>query len=84
MARTADYARVLDGGRIVIPASIRKELGLRTGDKLILECVDGELRLRSRLAGIRRAQALARKYVEGTPSMADELIRERRAEAAAE
>jgi len=50
-------------------------------DQVIVECDDSGIRITSRLTGIRRAQALVRPWVEGTPSLADELIAERRAEA---
>lgn len=73
--------RVLQRGRIVIPVRFRNELGWRTGDTVIVEIKDGELRIATRLQRIRRAQELVRPYVSGTPSMADELIAERRAEA---
>jgi hypothetical protein len=44
---------------------------------------DGELRLRTRVEGIRRAKALVADLKDG-PSPVDELIAERRAEAARE
>ena len=47
-----------EGGRIVIPARFRKEMGLRDGDRVIMELCDGELRLFSALRGIRRAQEI--------------------------
>jgi hypothetical protein len=40
-----------------------------------------ERRRLQRRAGIERARELVRRYVEGTPSMAEELLAERRAEA---
>lgn len=81
MAEASESVRILEGGRIVIPARFRKELGLHPGDTVVVEIEDGELRIATRLKGIRRAQELVRPYVSGTPSMADELIAERRAEA---
>ena len=80
MAEGSESVRILEGGRIVIPARFRKELGLRPGDTVVVEIEDGELRIATRLQGIRRSQELVRPYVSGTPSMADELIVERRAE----
>jgi AbrB family looped-hinge helix DNA binding protein len=78
------HARIAAGGRIVIPARLRQELGLRTGDRVILDIDDGELRVRSLDAAIRRAQELVAEYVPEGVSLADELIRERREEAARE
>lgn len=65
----------------MIPAAFRKALGVDVGDEVILSLEDGEMRVSTRLQGIRRARAIFRKYVQGTPSMADELTAERRAEA---
>jgi AbrB family looped-hinge helix DNA binding protein len=78
------HARIAAGGRIVIPAKLRQELGLRPGDRVILDVDHGELRVRSLDAAIRRAQELVAEYVPDGVSLADELIRERREEAARE
>ena len=78
------HARIAAGGRIVVPARLRQELGLRTGDRVILDVAEGELRVRSLDAAIRRAQELVAAYVAEGVSLADELIRERREEAARE
>lgn len=79
-----DSVRLSEGGRIVLPAKIRRALDLKCGDELLVTVEDGEIRLFTRLEGIRKAQKLFARYVAGTPSMADELIQERRAEAARE
>jgi AbrB family looped-hinge helix DNA binding protein len=84
MPLVVESVRVLEGGRIVIPAAMRRALGVKPGDTVLLEMDDGELRVITRLQGIRRAQARLAPYVQGKPSMADELIAERRAEALAE
>jgi len=70
------------GGRIVIPAEIRSRLALKTGDSLVITESAGEIRISTIEAGIRRAQALISQYVPADVSLADELIAERRAEAA--
>jgi AbrB family looped-hinge helix DNA binding protein len=72
------------GGRIVIPAEIRSRLALKTGDSLVITESAGEIRISTIEAGIRRAQALISQYVPADVSLADELIAERRAEAAHE
>lgn len=77
--------KMSEGGRVVVPAEIRKSLGLKEGDTVMWELVDGEARLTTRATRLARARALFRQYVpEGSPSLADELIAERRAEAARE
>jgi AbrB family looped-hinge helix DNA binding protein len=72
------------GGRIVIPAEFRRTLGVRTGDQVVVDLKDGDLRVRSLDAVVERAQALVRQYVPDDVSLADELIEDRRAEAARE
>ncbi len=69
------------GGRIVIPAEARRELGIEEGDALTLEVRDGELRVYSVLEGIRRIQKTAQKYKRPGESVVDEFIAEKRAEA---
>jgi AbrB family looped-hinge helix DNA binding protein len=77
-------SEIAPGGRVVLPAEFRKALGVSVGDSVVIELRDGELRLRSFDAAIRRAQETVRKYVPEGVSLADELIRERREEAARE
>jgi AbrB family looped-hinge helix DNA binding protein len=79
------HVRIAPGGRVVIPAEYRKALGVGVGDHLIIELRGDELRLRSRRAAIRKVQAMVRKYIpDESRSLADELIAERRQEAARE
>ncbi len=76
--------RVGPGGRIVIPAACRQALDISIGDELILRLDDGGLRLLTAKQAIEQAQALVRRWVPAERSLADELIAERRAEAARE
>lgn len=71
-------------GRLVIPVEFRRALGMKPGDKLMVRLENNELRIYTRREGIRRAQELVRKYIPDGVSLADELIAERRAEAAKE
>ncbi|PKL75593.1 MAG: AbrB family transcriptional regulator [Candidatus Melainabacteria bacterium HGW-Melainabacteria-1] len=68
------------GGRIVIPAAYRKQLGLKTGDELLLRIQDGEIHLQSISQAVQRAQSLVSQFA-AQRSLADELIAERRQEA---
>ena len=73
------------GGRIIIPAEMRAALGADEGDTLLASVTDGELRLVTTQTAIKRAQAIVRAYIPaGGPSLVDELIADRRAEAEAE
>lgn len=71
-------ARLNENGRIIIPASFRKALGIVPGDEVILRLDEDELRLTTRKHRVARAQRNARKYVPRGVSLADELIAERR------
>lgn len=72
------------GGRIVIPAEVRSRLNIKTGDTLVLTEAACEIRLSTIEGGIRHAQELIGRYVAADVDLADELIAERRIEAARE
>jgi AbrB family looped-hinge helix DNA binding protein len=76
--------KMSEGGRVVIPAEIRQSLGLKEGEMVLFELRDGEAVITTRLARLRRAQALVRNHVPAGVSLVDELIAERRAEAGRE
>jgi len=70
--------RVNQNGRVVIPASFRKALGIKAGDEVILRVEDDELRITTMKRRLERAQRRIRQYVKPGVSLADELIAERR------
>jgi len=76
--KSETFIPVNENGRIVIPASYRKALGIKSGDKLILSMEDGDLRITTMKRRIERAQRHLRRYVKPGVSLADELIAERR------
>ena len=78
------HVRIAPGGRVVIPAKFREALGVDIGDDMVIELTNGELRLRSFDAVLKRVQETVRQYVPEGVSLADELIAERREEAARE
>lgn len=73
--------KIVDGGKLVIPARFRRELGLQVGDTVVMELENGELRVRSLDAAIADMQALVKSFVPAGVSLVDELIEDRRAEA---
>ena len=77
----AQRVKIVDGGKLVIPAAMRRELGITTGDTVLVDVDDGELRVRSVPKALERARAILRKYVPEGVGLADELIAERRREA---
>jgi AbrB family looped-hinge helix DNA binding protein len=65
-------------GALVVPASIRRALGIKPGDWLLLRIDDGELRIATARQRLARAQRIVRKHVPRNTSLVDELIAERR------
>jgi AbrB family looped-hinge helix DNA binding protein len=76
--------KISDGGRVVIPAQLRRALGLEVGDEVIIRVADGELRILTRKEAVKRAQSIVAGKVNKGRSLVDELAKERRAEAANE
>ncbi len=72
------------GGRIVIPAKFRRALGWSDGEDLVLQLNEGQLVVTTRNQSRKWACDLVRSLVPDDVDLADELIRERRQEAAGE
>lgn len=73
-------ARINENGRIVIPAVVRKEMGLHLGDSVVMSLEDGVLRIEPQRARFRRAQESLGKPIPNDRVLSDELIAERREE----
>jgi AbrB family looped-hinge helix DNA binding protein len=71
-------ARVNENGRVVIPSSFRKALGIQVGDEVVLRIEDDELRITTQQRRIQRAQRRAQQYLKPGTSLVDELLAERR------
>jgi AbrB family looped-hinge helix DNA binding protein len=71
-------------GRVVIPATMRKALGIEPGAVLVGHVEDGRLVLERREAILDRLQARFANVVPRDVSLADEVVTERRQEAARE
>lgn len=79
---SAETVTLGESGRIVLPASIRKELGLVAGDRLTVLSDGHEIRILSRkmaLASIRAGIVQQRGTLDG---ILDEFLDEKREEAA--
>ena len=72
------------GGRVVIPAKFRAALGIKEGDAVIMRLENEGLRLVSYDTETRLIREMIARYVPEGVSLVDELIKERRREAAAE
>jgi AbrB family looped-hinge helix DNA binding protein len=76
--------KMSEGGRVVIPAEFRKALDLKPGDELLLFLDKGEIRLMTPAQAIKKVQEWARSIIPPGVSLVDELLQERREEAARE
>jgi AbrB family looped-hinge helix DNA binding protein len=83
MALSQAEIRVGEQGRIVIPADIRRALAISIGSTLVARIDQDRLILEKREVVLRRLQSRFAKIPTGV-SLADELISERRVEAANE
>ena len=81
---TVHYAKMTEGGRLLVPVELRRILGMQPGSDVVLDLSDGELRVRALDKAVARAQAIVRRYVPDGANVTDEFIRERRAAAASE
>lgn len=75
--------KISTGGRVVIPAAIRRQLGVADGDTVLWVVHDKVVRLTTRQRQLELARAFLQKHVpEGrAPALVDALIQERRNEA---
>ena len=81
----AQAVKIIEGGKLVIPASMRRAMGISRGDTVVVELLpEGELRVRPLRSAIREAQEIVRKSVRRDRSLAEELMRERKQDAARE
>ncbi len=71
-------------GRIVLPREVRERMSLKFGDGVLLIDDAEGVRLETPEQSLREAQAYFSKLVEPGVSVVDELLRERREEAARE
>jgi AbrB family looped-hinge helix DNA binding protein len=77
--------KVAANGRFVLPADVRKQLGIEAGDTLMLNVDEFGVTLTTAAQRVAKAQALYREYSKGKPPFTvDEFITEKRADAALE
>ena len=73
-------------GRVVIPAEVRARIGMSEGGTLVVRVEGASVVLEPHKMALDRVRALVRQYAPAEPgvSVVDELLAERRAEAARE
>ena len=75
--------KVASNGRIVLPLSVRKAMGLHGDGKVILTIEGDQVRLSPIGHGVSRAQALYREHAKQARTT-DDFLNERRVEAVAD
>jgi AbrB family looped-hinge helix DNA binding protein len=83
MATQSIDVKVASNGRMVLPASVRKAMGLHGDAKVILTVEDDQVRLSPIGHGVSRAQALYREHASQARTV-DHFLSDRKAEVAAE
>jgi len=83
MATQSMDVKVASNGRMVLPASVRKAMGLHGDAKIILTIEDDQVRLSPIGHGVSRAQALYREHAKQSRTV-DDFLSDRKAEAVAE
>lgn len=78
MAPKEARARVNQNGRVVIPASFRRALQIKSGDTVVLRLEKDEMRITTLRKRLAETQEFLKKYVKPGSSVVDELIAERR------
>jgi bifunctional DNA-binding transcriptional regulator/antitoxin component of YhaV-PrlF toxin-antitoxin module len=78
------HAKLNDEGRLVIPAVCRRQMGLQAGQEVIIKITSEGLLLTSYDQALDQFQDEVTKLVGPGVSLVDEVIAERRAEAAKE
>jgi AbrB family transcriptional regulator, stage V sporulation protein T len=74
------HAKIIAGGKVVVPAELRRELGVKDGDTLVFERQGDSVVVKSYAQVIREVQATIKANIK-EPFTVDDFIAERRAEA---
>lgn len=76
------YDGVVDpNGRIVLPAEVRRRLGLAPGDGVVISVEQETVRVVPRAVAVKEAQAAVRQRLRHGASLVDELLEMRSREA---
>ena len=76
--------KIVEGGKIALPAALRRSLGFAVGQTLLVDEGEDELRIRSVDSALARAQAIVMRLAPPERCLSDELVADRRREAADE
>jgi len=73
--------KVEKSGRILIPAAVRRQFGLKEGTEMILRVDETGIQMGTREQVLARIHERLRRYIPEGRILSEELIQERRAEA---
>lgn len=76
-----EYVKIGEDGRVVIPSSLRKELGIKPGDTLVIESDGDSLLLRGYERMLQEVQEAFADIAPPSQLLSEELLRDRRKEA---
>ena len=79
-----EYVALGQAGRFVIPAAMRAAMGVTEGDRIMVALEGNVVKLESQKSVLRRIQAECKAFAIPGTSVVDELIADRRREAAQE
>ena len=74
-------AKISKGGKIVIPALLRKRLDLREGEEVTFDIQDDNIVIISPRHSLKKARQIINRYHPGDESLVEKLIASRREEA---
>ena len=73
------HAKVIAGGKIALPAALRREFGIKDGDSLVFEQTETGISVKTHAQVVREGQQKFRAMV-GDDFTVDQFLAERRAE----
>ncbi len=77
----ASKVKLGQGGRVLVPADMRRALGMHVGDELCIKVENQEIRIFNLQHAVSEAQNLMAKYNPQKASLSEEIIQDRRNEA---
>jgi len=75
------HVKIAENGRLVIPATLRKEAGIDSNQPYVIRVEGDSLVIEPERRNLDRIRALVRRYVPEGVSLSEELISDRRADA---
>ena len=63
MVTLSQAVKIIEGGKLVIPAAMRRAMGIARGDTVVVELLpDGALRVRPLASAVQEAQEIVRTF----------------------